>query len=79
MSLPKTPDSITKRNIDGESIEEPRIGRGILYKIGVGDVNIHVRGDNPYSYKGRMITQQTNGHVHFGQQFLPQGKVIFMA
>jgi len=31
-----------------------------------------------YSYKGRTITQQTDGHVHFDQQFLPQAKVISM-
>jgi hypothetical protein len=43
----KTPDRITKRNIDGETTEEPRIVRGVLYKIRMGDVNIHVRGENP--------------------------------
>jgi len=74
-----TPDRITKRNLDGETAEDPRIVRGVLYKIGVGGVNIHVRGDNPYSYRGRMITQHTNGHVHFGQQFLPQGELISTA
>jgi hypothetical protein len=46
MSLQGKPDRIIKCNIDGETIEESRIVRGVLCKIGVGDVNIHVRGDN---------------------------------
>lgn len=48
-----TPDRITKRNLDGETTEDPRIVRGVLYKIGVGDVNIHVRADNPLFLQGK--------------------------
>jgi hypothetical protein len=78
MSLQETPDRITKRNIEGETAEEPRIVGGVLETTREGDINIHVRGYNPYSYKGRTITQQIDGHAHFGQQILPQVKVIFM-
>ena len=76
MSLQKTPGRITKRSIDGETTEEARIFGSALYKIGVEDVNIHVRGDNPL-FLQRKDDKTPDGHVLFGQQFLPQGKIIF--